>query len=269
MGQRIGIVAGSGEFPFLVLEEAKKMGCFCAVAGIRGEAETGIKEKADIFEWFDVGGILNLISFFKKTGVKEAVIAGSVDRRNIFNKEIFNEASLGLLSQSQDRSPTAIIKTIINFIEKEGIQIKDPAVFITSSFCQESILTETKPSPEVEENLVFGWEIAKNIADLDIGQTVIIKDKTVVAVEGIEGTDETIIRGGRLAGEEIVAIKVSRSLQDTRVDLPAVGLKTIEALAEVRGRALCFEAGKVPFFQKRKAVSLADSNRISIVVRKS
>jgi len=269
MGQQIGIIAGSGEVPFMVLEEAKKLGYICAVAGIKGEAGLGLKDKADVFEWVDAGEILKLVSFFKKTGVKEAVFAGKVDRRVIFKREKFNKASHQLLSQVQDRSPTAIIKTIIDFIEKEGIQIIDPTVFFASSFCQESILTETRPSLEVEEDIVFGWKIAKNIADLDVGQTVIVKDKAVVAVEGIEGTDEAIKRGGRLAGKEIVVIKVCRSFQETRVDLPAVGLGTVKSLAEVGGRALCFEAQKVPFFQKEEAISLADTNRISIVVRKS
>lgn len=269
MGRRIGIIAGSGEFPFLVLKEAQKMGCPCVVAGIKGEAEMSLRDKVDIFEWINAGEILNLISFFKKNGVKEALFAGKVDPRIIFKKEKFNDTALQLLAQSKERKPAAIIKTIIDFMASEGIKIKDPSIFIASSFCQEGILTETKPSPEVEEDITFSWKIAKNIADLDIGQTVVVKDKAVVALEGIEGTDEAIKRGGRLAGEDTVVVKVSRSFQDTRMDLPAVGLNTIKSLVEVRGRALCFEAQKVPFFQKEEAISLADANRISIVVKKS
>jgi len=269
MGHRIGIIAGSGEFPFLVFEEAQKMGYSCVVAGIKGEAETGLRNKVDIFEWIDVGEILSLISFFKKNRVKEAVFAGKVDRRNIFKKEKFNETSLRLLAQSKERNPTAILRTIIDFMAKEGIHIMDPTLFIASAFCEESILTETKPSPEVEEDIKFGFKIAKNIADLDIGQTVIVKDKAVIAVEGMEGTDEAIKRGGRLAGEETVVVKVGRSFQDARVDLPAVGLSTVKSLVEARSRALCFEAQNVPIFQKEEAISLADANRISIVVKKS
>jgi len=252
----------------LLLAEAQKMGYSCIVAGIKQEADTDLRNKVDIFEWVDVGDILNLISFFKRNGVKEALFAGKVDHRKIFTKEKFDEDSQSLLAQGKDRSPTAVLKTIVDFMAKEGIQIMDPTSFISSSFCQESVLTKTKPSPDAEEDIEFGLKIAKNIADLDIGQTVIVKDKAVVAVEGMEGTDEAIKRGGRLAGEETVVVKVSRSFQDARVDLPAVGLNTVKSLVEARSRALCIEAQSIPFFQKEEAISLADAHRISIVVKK-
>lgn len=269
MGRRLGIIAGSGEFPFIVLEEARRLGCSCAVAGIRGELRRSLKDRADAFEWIDADGILELVSFFKKSGVREAVFAGKVDHRLSFKKEKFSRASLGLLAQSKERTPVSIMKAIIDFLLREGVQVKDPTPFIASSFCPEGILTETKPSPEIEEDIAYGWRIARSAADLEIGQTVVVRDKAVVAVEGMEGTDEAIKRGGRLAGGGVVVVKVSRSFQDPRVDLPAVGLKTIKSLVEARGRALCIEAHKVPFFQKEKAVSLADANRVSIVVKKS
>ena len=131
MGRRIGVIAGSGEFPFLLLAEAQKMGYSCVVAGIKEEAETGLRNKVDIFEWVDVGDIL---SFFKKNGVKEAVFAGKIDHRKIFDKEKFNEDSRRLLAQSKDRGAAAVLKTIIDFMDKEGIQIMDPTLFIASSF---------------------------------------------------------------------------------------------------------------------------------------
>ncbi len=268
MGRRIGVIAGSGEFPYLLLAEAQKMGYSCVVAGIKEEAETGLRNKVDIFEWVDVGDILSLISFFKKNGVKRAVFAGKVDHRKIFNKEKFNQDSKRLLAQSKDRGPVAVLNTIIDFMDKEGIEIMDPTSFIASSLCEEGVLTRTEPSPDAEEDIEFGLKIAKNIADLDIGQTVIVKDKTVVAVEGMEGTDEAIKRAGRLAGEKTVVVKVSRSFQDARVDLPAVGLDTVKSLVEARSRALCFEAQSIPFFQKEEAISLADAHKISIVVKK-
>jgi DUF1009 family protein len=269
MGRRIGIIAGSGEFPFVVLDEAHKLGYSSVIAGIRGEAAVGLKEKADIFEWIDAGNILSLISFFRKNDIQEAVFAGKVDPRTVYETNKLDESSLKILAQTQERNPTAVIQAIIDFIKGEGIQIVDPGQFIASSFCEEGVMTKTKPSPDVEEDIVFGWKIAKNIADLDIGQTVIVKDKAVVAVEGIEGTDEVIRRGGQLAGKDTVVVKVCRTVQDPRVDLPAVGLNTVKSLVNVQGRALCFESQKVPFFQKEEAVALADENRIAIVVKKS
>lgn len=268
MGSRIGIIAGSGEFPLLVIEEARKLGYSCAVAGIKGEADKNLRDKVDVFKWIDVGEILNLVSFFRENRIKEAIFAGKVDHRVIFKKEKICKASFSLLA-GKEKTPSSIVNTIIDFLAGEGIKVKDPTLFISSLFCQEGILTETEPSVDLEEDIAFGWKIVKKIADLDIGQTVIVKDKAVVAVEGIEGTDEAIKRGGRLAGEGIVVVKVSRSLQDARVDLPAIGLETVKSLVEVKGRALCFEAQKVPFFQREEAIPLADANNISIVVRKT
>jgi hypothetical protein len=269
MENRIGIIAGSGEFPFLVLKEARKLGRSPVVAGINGEAEIRLEENADIFEWIDVGGVQNLITFFKKNAVKEAVFAGKVNQKTVYAKDKFDEASLKILAQIHDRSPTTLIKAVIDFIQGEGIQILDPSLFITSSFCEEGVMTKTQPLPEIQEDIEFGWKIAKNIADLDVGQTVIVKDKAIIAVEGIEGTDEAIKRGGKLAGKHTVVIKVSRTSQDPRVDLPAVGLNTVKSLVTVQGQALCFEAQSVPFFQKEEAISLADANKIAIVAKKS
>ena len=268
MGQRIGIIAGSGEFPLLVLREAQKSGYFSVVAGIKGEAKAGLQDKADEFEWIEVDDILKLISYFKKNEVNEAIFAGKVDPRIIYNKEKFSNSSSWLLAQAKDKRPVSIIEAIIDFMAQEGIEIKDPSMFISSCFCQEGVLTKTQPAADVEEDIAFGWEIARAIADLDIGQTVVVKNKAIVALEGMEGTDEAVERGGRLAGEGTVVVKVSRSSQDARVDLPAVGLSTVRGLIKAKSKALCFEAGKMPFFQKDEAISLADTNKISIIVKR-
>jgi DUF1009 family protein len=265
----LGIIAGSGEFPALLLGEAQGLGYSCVIAGIRGEARPGLKKRVGAFKWVGVGAISDLVSFFKENGVHEAVFAGKVEHRAIFKKEGFDEASLLLLAQNKEGSPAAVIKRVIDFLREKGIEIKDPAPFLASFFCREGILTETKLSPEIEEDIGFGWKVAKDIARMDIGQTVVVKDKTVVAVEGMEGTDEAIKRGGHLAGAETVVVKVSRPFQDARVDLPAVGLKTIKSLVEAKARALCFEAEKMPFFEREKAVLLADAKGISIVAKKS
>ncbi|UCC40042.1 MAG: UDP-2,3-diacylglucosamine diphosphatase LpxI [Candidatus Aminicenantes bacterium] len=268
MGQRIGIIAGSGEFPSLVLHEAQKSGYFSVVAGIKGEADARIQDKADEFEWIDVKDVLKLISYFKKNGINEAIFAGKIDPRVIYDKEKLENSSVWLLAQAIDKRPASIIKAVIDFMAQEGIEVKDPSAFISSCFCQEGVLTETQPSPDIKKDIVFGWEIAKAIADLDIGQTVIIKNQAIVALEGMEGTDEAIERGGRLAGEGTVVVKVSRSSQDARIDLPAVGLSTVRSLVKAKSQALCFEAGEMPFFQKDEAISLANTNKISIVVIK-
>jgi hypothetical protein len=160
-----------------------------------------------------------------------------------------------------------LIQTAIHVFSAQGITIVDPTPYIASAHCEEGVLTEAKPSRNTQEDILFGWDIAKRLADLDIGQTVIIKGKAVVAVEGMEGTDEAIERAGQLAGEGIVVVKVSRSSQDPRIDLPAVGLGTVKNLIHVGGQALGFEAQKIPFFQKEEAISLANAHGVSIIAK--
>jgi len=269
MEQRIGIIAGSGELPFLILKETQKLGYSCMVVGIQGQTDASLQDNVDEFQWFEVSAILGLISFFKRNNIKDVIFAGKIDHRIIFSQEKSKQPGLNLLDQLRDKGPTAIINAVIEFMAFQGISILDPTPFIASAFCLEGILTETKPSQREEEDIVFGWPIARKLADSDIGQTLIVKDKAIVALEGMEGTDETIKRGGLLAGKGTVGIKMSRSHQDTRIDLPAIGLNTIKSLVEAESGAFCFEAERVPFFQQEEAISMADENNIAMIAKKS
>lgn len=267
MGHRIGIVAGSGMLPFLILEKAKKQGYAYAVVGLKGEADPGLEDRAEVFSWVEGGDIPGLISFFKKNGIHEVLMAGKVDQRRILEEEKFSQNLLAPLRRMRDKTPTSIMKALINLLSLEGIQVIDPTPFLSSYFCQEGIMTKFIPAPEMEEDIQLGLRMAKKIADLDLGQTVIVKDKAVVAMEGMSGTDETIKRGGELAGKGIVAVKAARTSQDMKIDLPGVGLRTIETLVEVGGAALCIEARKVLFFQREEAISLANNNKILIMAK--
>ena len=267
MGHRIGIVAGSGVLPFLILEKAQKKDYSCVVVGLKGETDPGLEDKAEVFGWVEGGDIPGLISFLKKNEIHEVLMAGKVDQRRIFEEEKFNQNLPALFRRMKEKTPTRIMEAMINLLSLEGIQVIDPTPFLSSYFCQEGVMTKFKPAPEMEEDIQLGLRLAKKIADLDLGQTVIVKDKTVVAVEGIEGTDEAIKRGGVLAGKGIVAVKAARSSQDMKIDLPGVGLRTVETLAEVGGVALCIEARKVLFFQKEESISLANGNKILIMAK--
>ena len=269
MGTRIGVIAGRGKFLSLALDEARKKGYTFMVAGIKGEAEPSLEKKAEAFQWIGADEVFKLISFFRKHSIDEAVMLGKVNQSFLYRKKLSNRPAQNLLAQVKEKSPSALIQAIIEFLASQGIKVKDPSLFLAPYFCAEGILTEKVPPGWVMEDIDFGWRIAKNIADLDIGQTVVVKDKSVVAVEGLEGTDEAIKRAGRLAGKGIVAVKVSRSSQDPRIDLPAVGLDTLRCLVRVKGVALCFEARGVPFFQKEKALSLANAHGVAIVAKNS
>jgi DUF1009 family protein len=268
MGTRIGIIAGSGGFPLEALEGAKRLGYACVVAGLRGEAVADLEIKAPVFEWFEIGEIQKLVSFFQKQDVREVVMIGKVDPRATYKRPALDDSAGMLLTKVRDKTPTSLLKAFIEFLEGQGLSVKNPSFLIQSHFCPEGVLTDAPPAPDVLGDIDFGWKIAKTIADLDLGQTVVIKDKAVVAVEGMEGTDETIKRGGRLAGKGIVVVKVGRSVQDMRIDLPAAGIETLRNLVRVKAAAFCIEADKVPLFQKDEVIALAKANGVAIIVKK-
>jgi len=267
MGNQLGIIAGSGEFPAFILGEAQKSGYTCVVAAIKGEADPSILEKAHLLEWFKVDDLKQLISFLKKAGVHQAVFAGKVDPRTIYRVQTWEEESLKIHDEARTKTPGDLIQAVIGYMARAGIEVINPLPFLRSALCQEGILTTARPSLEAEEDIAFGWKIAREAADSDIGQTIIVKDKSVVAVEGVEGTDEAIQRGSRLAGRGTVVIKVARTNQDFRIDLPAIGLNTVKTLVTAGSKALCFEAEKMPFLNKDEALALADANSISIIAK--
>ena len=160
-----------------------------------------------------------------------------------------------------------MIHTAIDYFLKKGIKIIDPTIFLSPYFCRAGVFTKTYPNKQDEEDISFGWDKAKILADQDIGQTLIVKNKIVLAVEGAEGTNETIRRAGDLIGDGFVVIKRTRTHQDPRIDLPGIGLETVKHLVKAGGKILCFEADKMPFFQKDEALELADMNNISILAR--
>lgn len=218
--------------------------------------------------WFTVGETDAVFSFLKSHRVKQAVFAGKIDPRVIFRDPKMKTLLGALMPPGQARNPENLIRLAIDYFSSRGISIIQPLSFLAAFLCRPGVLTRTVPSADVQADIEFAWGMARELADLDIGQSLVVKDKQVVAVEGIEGTDETIRRAGGLAGEGTVLVKVARTRQDARIDLPAVGLKTIEALVAARASALCFEAEQMPFFQREQAIALADGHDLAIVSRK-
>lgn len=267
MGTRLGIICGAGDFPFHVRDEAKKQDNICVIAAIKGFANPSLEENADVFSWFGLDDIFGLVSFFREQDIHAALFAGKIDPRVIYAKENLEPKAIAMMEKGKDKSPTALLNTAIGFLESQGISIIDPTPFLASAFCDSGLLTESKPSEGIMADIKFGWTVARQIADLDIGQTVIVKEKAIVAVEGMEGTDETIERGGLLAGKGTTVVKVSRTHQDPRVDLPAVGLNTVQSLIDAKSAALCVEANRVAFFQREEAIALAKSNNIVILAK--
>ena len=268
MGKRLGIIAGSGEVPFFIFKEVEKLGYFSLVAGIAGDAEDSLADSIEKFQLFAVNQIEDIIKYFKQEDIHEVLFAGKIDHRRIYEEQGFNALVFDILSQSEDKSPTSLISLAIEYLSKKGITVLDPTKFLSSLFIDEGILSKVKPTSQIEKDINFGWEKARVLADLDIGQTLVLKDRAVVAVEGMEGTDAAIRRGGELAGPGTVVIKLSRSMQDPRIDLPAVGVSTVREIVDAECAALYVEAHNVAFFQKEESVSLANASGITVVARK-
>ncbi len=266
--KRLGIVAGSGGIPLYICRKAKEEGYACIAAGIHGESDERVAEPADSYASFEVKDFLSIVSFFKKNDVRQIIFAGKVRHRDIYSEGSYPLLLSSFMKKTKSRNPDEIVRAVFDYIESQGIEVLDPSRFLSDFFCEQGVLTKEKASPAVKEDIDYGWPIAKQMADLEIGQAVVIKDKAVVAVEGMEGTDETIIRGGVLGGNGCVVLKVARTHQDIRIDQPAVGLTTVQSLKRAGCSALCIEAEKVLFMNKDKALKLAEQNGITIISRK-
>lgn len=261
------MIAGSGEFPLLAVEEASRRGWSCAVAGIRGEAAETLEAKASSFAWVEVGRPEVALQFFRANGVKDILLAGKIDPRAYFRRENLDREAGDWLRFGADGTPAGLIQAFLRYLSSEEFEVLDPGPFLAPFFCRAGVFSKISPTAAVLRDAEFGWDMARRLADLDIGQTVIIKDRAVVAVEASEGTDAAIRRAGELAGRGTVAVKVSRTRQDLRVDVPAIGLDTVRSLTQAGAAAMCLEAGRVAFFQKEQALELADRSGIIIFAR--
>ncbi|NPA42060.1 MAG: LpxI family protein [Aquificae bacterium] len=256
----IGLIAGKGELPKVFREEALKRGEEVITAGIKGITDM----EAD--EIIPLGKVGRLIKVFKKRNVDRIVMLGKFEHRLIYTSLLqLDLKAISILRKSKDRRPASLIKAFMEALEEEGFVFIDPKPYLESILAVEGVMGRRKPSEEAKEDGIFGFLIAKELAEMDIGQTVVVKNKAVVAVEAMEGTQETILRGGKLGGKGVRVVKVARKTQDFRIDVPTVGLQTLEALRQAKADALFLEAGKVYIVQKEKFLRNADRLGISVV----
>ncbi len=267
MGRGIGIVAGSGTFVSGAVSELSRRGFRCAVLGIKGESSPGIEAAADSFLSIKPGELGRALAFFKSRGISEILLLGKVRPGVVFRRQNFDARTWKKLEGLKNKSAPNILDAVFALLEAQGIKVLSPGFLLAPHFCRTGVLTRTAPSRARLKDIDLGLRVARRAADLEIGQTVVVKGGVVVAVEGLEGTDRAIRRGGRLAGPGFVVVKAGRTSQDMRVDIPAIGLATIQEIARAGGAALGIESGKVAFFQKEESVALADSQGLSIAAR--
>lgn len=244
----IGIIAGNGRFPILVAEEAKRAGYRVIVAAIEQEAEPSLERLADAFRWVKVGELKKLSNFFKHEGAHEAIMAGKIEKVRFFKENVRLDLDMmKVLMKLRDHKDDSLLGGIADYFFSKGVKLLDSTCLLKHCMPGPGVLGKKKPGKAVMDNIAFGFEMAKKISGADMGQTVVVKKKAVLAVEAIEGTDEAIRRGGALGQGKIIVVKVAKPGQDMRFDVPAVGLKTLERLIEAQAEAFAFEAYKTLF----------------------
>lgn len=261
----IGVIAGGGQFPKLFIDAAKDIGRKSVVVGFRGETAEDVVRAADQFCWVKLGQLGKVIRFFKKNHVAEAVFLGTITKTRMFKDVFFDLKGLSLWKKIDRRHDDAILRAIADVLEGDGISIVESTRYLDKLLFPAGVLTRKAPGKKQREDIEFGWSMAKAIGELDIGQCVVVRDRTVLAVESIEGTDATILRGGQLGKENVVVVKVQKPGQDFRFDLPATGLQTIESLKKVNGAVLAVEAGNSLLFDSEAVIRAADENDIIVV----
>lgn len=262
---KIGIIAGGGQFPLLFARAAKKEGKEIVVAAHKGESWPELDEVADTIVWVKLGQLGKIIKFFQQERVQEAVLVGTITKTKIFRDVWPDLKGLSLWNKMHSRQDDAILRAVAGSLEHEGIRVLESTLFLRELLFPKGVLTRKKPSAEQLQDIRFGWQAARAIGNLDIGQCVVVRDRAVLAVEAIEGTDATIARGGSLGREKAVVVKVKKPKQDFRFDLPAIGEKTIETMKSVNAAVLAVEAGHSLLFDGENVIKKADQGGIVIV----
>ena len=266
--EKIGLIAGSGQFPLLIAESAKKRGLEVIAVAHKGETMPELADKVDEITWIGLGQFGHLLSAFKSSDVRHALMAGAITKTKVFADLKPDLKALKVLGKLMIFHDDDILRAVARELEREGIEVVSSTDYLPELVAPPGCLTKRKPSKEEMDDIEFGWMVAKELGRLDIGHCVVVRKKTVLAVEAIEGTDKTILRGGTLAIDGGIVVKICKPNQDLRFDLPAVGLGTVNVMSKVNASVLSIEAGKTLIFDKEQMIRLANSKGISIVSRK-
>jgi hypothetical protein len=262
--RKLGLIAGNGRFPLLFADAAKQAGFAVTAVAHRGETPEELRDRVDELHWVKVGQIGHLIDHFKTAGVHTVVMAGGITKARMFTDYRPDLRALKVLARVRHFQDDVLLRALAEELESEGITVGDAAQYLPGLIAQPGVLTK-RPSSDQWEDIRFGMSMVKAVGRLEIGQCVVVKNRTVLAVEAIEGTDDAIRRGGRLAQGGAVVVKMAKPQQDLRFDIPAVGPATIESMREVGASVLAVEAGKTLLLDKDEFVAAARKAKIAIV----
>lgn len=263
MVRKIGLIAGGGTLPLEFTRAARKAGNKVVVFAIEGMASAELEKEADRIYWLNIGQFKKFLFLLLKNRVRELALLGNVRKNVVYNKKVDSQFK-AVLKASGNRNDYSILKEITKRLAIFGIKVIDPTEYLGQLVPSKGILSSTLPNERVSKDISFGYGVAKNLAESDIGQTVIVKNLGVVAVEAMEGTDSTIERAYELAGPGCVMVKVSRPDQDMRWDIPTVGPGTMEKLVSNEFSALALESDKMFIVEKEKMIKMADSGDIVV-----
>lgn len=266
---RFAVIAGNGRFPFLVLDAARDQGIDPLVVAIKEEASPELAHSAREVRWLSLGEVSTLLEILNAEGVTKVLLAGQVKHAQLFSSIKPDGLLKRALQGMQRRNTDALIGAFVRMLEGRGIQVVDSTLFLKPLLPDPGPLTLRQPDAGEMDDVTYGREIAKKIAELDIGQTIVVADRACLAVEAMEGTDAAIERAARLSnGSRLVVVKVSKPSQDMRFDVPVVGLKTIRVMTQANARVLAVDAGKTLLFERERMIEEADRAGIAVVAVK-
>jgi DUF1009 family protein len=262
---KIGLIAGNGNFPIAFARAAKEKGMQVIAVAHEGETLPELAKLVDGIFWVKVGQLGKIIHIFKEQGVVDVLMAGGIKKTRFFGNTLPDMRGMAMLAKMVHKKDDSLLRAVADELESEGIIVRESTLYLDSIVAQRGILTKRKPAKAERRDIEFGWQMAKEIGRLDIGQTVVLKDQVILAVEAIEGTDEAIRRGGMLCGQGAVIVKVCKPQQDLRFDLPAIGTQTIKSIEEVKASCLAIEAGKTIIIDRETVIQEADRAGITII----
>ena len=256
-------MAGRGIYPRLVLEGARRQGEELVVAAFDGETEPSVASRGRPSTWLRVGQLGGLVSFFRKQGVDRAIFAGQITPKRLYDLRPDLKA-LWILARLKERNAATLFGAVVRELEKAGIRVLPATTFMEDHLAGTGLIAGPRPPLHLSADIKFGWPLAKSVARLNIGQSLVVRKGTVMAVEGFDGTDATLKRGGQIAGQDATAIKVTSPTQDMRFDVPVLGPRTIQSAAEGKVRSIVLEAGRTLVLEAGEVKKLAERHKITV-----
>ncbi len=268
-GSPIGLIAGDGRFPIIFAENVRQLGFTVSAIALLGSTLPELESYVERIHWLKLGQFSKALAALKQDGVRQAVMLGGIKKTNVFTTLRPDLRALAIFSRLKHWKDDAILREVARELEGEGIEICESTFGLESILAEEGYLTKKKPNKKEEDDIQFGWETLETLGRLDIGQCVVVKNRVIVAVEAVEGTDEAITRGGNLGGQGGVVVKRSKPHQDLRFDLPAIGPKTIQTMVAAQASVLAIEAGRTVILDREDVFSQAKEAGIAIIGKAS